>query len=62
MQFVISRNEKSSQVTPQRKANLCRASNEDFSSVEMTKKEKNQKKSAKSDKSTGVNFPADLAD
>lgn len=29
--------EKSSQITPQREANLCRASNEDFSFLEMTR-------------------------
>lgn len=34
--FVISTEEKSSQVTPQRKFKLCRASYGDFSSVEMT--------------------------
>ena len=35
--LVISTKEKSPQVTPQRKTNLCRASSEDFSFVEMTK-------------------------
>ncbi|EJG03080.1 hypothetical protein FF52_02770 [Flavobacterium sp. F52] len=38
--IVISTKEKSPQVTPYRKANLCRASNEDFSFVEMTKMRK----------------------
>jgi hypothetical protein len=35
--LVISTKEKSPQVTPQRKPNLCRASHEDFSFVEMTR-------------------------
>ena len=34
--LVISTEEKSPQVTPQRESNLCRASCGDFSSVEMT--------------------------